>query len=256
MTRIESAYYRGEKEIQVNGNVWKLDGYAENSNGRKCWEFNGCAFHRGCPHCGENEALSDTWLAKTNDLKSLNIEMEVIWSCEFKRQLPKISKTETPSSLNLILQQNQSESDLLTAIKNGRVFGLLVCDLSCPPEISEKFHNFPPFVNRMTLTEEHLTDFMKEKLFKERGVTNLKQETLVQVFNAKEYLLLSAVAQEYMKWGIVVSNIRWFMQYEKAEVLRPFADAVTAMRIEAEKVGDSTKSTTAKIFGNSGYGKV
>ena len=108
----------------------------------------------------------------------------------------------------------------------------------------------------MELRNEHLTEFMKEKIRLERGDEDFRQDTLVQVYNAENYLILSSVAKEYLDWGVHLSNIRWFMQYEKAEVLKPFAERVTSMRIDAEKNGDATKSTTAKIYGNSGYGKV
>ena len=179
-----------------------------------------------------------------------------MWSCQFKHKLKQLLHISTPSSLDMILQKTQSESDLLNAIANGKVFGLLVCDITCPPEIIEKFHNFPPFVNRRTITEDMLTSFMREQIRSERGNKLFKQETLIQCYNVKDYLLLSAVAKQYLEWGIRISNIKWFMQYERSPILRPFADSVTTMRIDAEKMSDSTKSTTAKIFGNSGYGKV
>ena len=194
-------------------------------------------------------------MQKTKDLQQLGIQLEVMWGCQFRRLLPSIQTTSTPC-LDGILYSKQSETELLDAIKNDRVFGLLVADLKCPDVLIKKFHNFPPFVKRMKLQKEHLTDFMKEKIQVERGDEHFKQETLVQVYNAKEYLILSSVAKEYLDWGIEIKNVKWFMQYEKAEILKPFAERVTEMRIQAEKDGDATKSTTAKIFGNSGYGKV
>lgn len=200
--------------------------------------------------------MSNLWLKKVEDIKSLEIELEVIWECQFRKQLKCITNVPTPSTLDMILQKSQSECDLLAAIQEERVFGFLVADLKCPQKVIEKFHNFPPFVKRMKLTNENLTEFMSDKIKNERGDENFKQETLVQVYNADKYLLLSSVAKEYMDWGIQIKNVDWFMQYEKSEVLKSFAERVTSMRIQAEKDGDSTKSTTAKIFGNSGYGKV
>ena len=240
----------------MNDNIWKLDGYAENTNGRKCWEFNGCWYHPGCPFCGDQKLLTTHWLQKIKDLESLGIQVEVMWSCQFKEKLKQLQHMSTPSSLDMILQKNQSETDLLNAILNEKVFGLMVADINCLSGVSRKFHNFPPIVHRRTITEDMLTRFMKEKIRSERGDKAFKQETLIQCYNVKDYLLLSAVAKQYLEWGIQISNIKWFMQYESQSVLRPFADSVTTMRIDAEKMGDSTKSTTAKIFGNSGYGKV
>ena len=199
--------------------------------------------------------MGDLWLKKIEDLRNLDIQLEVMWGCQFRRLLPSIQTTPTPG-LDGILYSHQSEADLIGAIRNERVFGLLVGDLKCSDEVIEQFHNFPPFVKRMELRNEHLTEFMKEKIRLERGDEDFRQDTLVQVYNAENYLILSSVAKEYLDWGVNLSNIRWFMQYEKAEVLKPFAERVTSMRIDAEKNGDATKSTTAKIYGNSGYGKV
>ena len=59
-----------------------------------------------------------------------------------------------------------------------------------------------------------------------------------------------------MKSGIVIKNVTRFVQFQPYPVLANFAQHVTRMRTDAEENGETTKSLTAKIFGNSGYGKV
>ena len=59
-----------------------------------------------------------------------------------------------------------------------------------------------------------------------------------------------------MKAGIKIKNITKFIQFQPARVLEGFAQHVIRMRTDAEKKGETTKSLTAKVFGNSGYGKV
>ena len=71
-----------------------------------------------------------------------------------------------------------------------------------------------------------------------------------------DFLLFSPVARFYLKSGITISNVTKFVQYQPHCVLKNFAEHVTKMRTEAEINGEKTKSLTAKIFGNSGYGKV
>ena len=53
-----------------------------------------------------------------------------------------------------------------------------------------------------------------------------------------------------------IKNITKFIQFQPARVLEGFAQHVIKMRTDAEKNGETTKSLTAKVFGNSGYGKV
>ena len=53
-----------------------------------------------------------------------------------------------------------------------------------------------------------------------------------------------------------LTNIKQFIQFQPVRILENFAQHVIKMRIDAEKNNENTKSLTAKIFGNSGYGKV
>ena len=58
-----------------------------------------------------------------------------------------------------------------------------------------------------------------------------------------------------MNQGITLSNVTTFIQYYPSKALDPFVSRVTEMRIAAEKNNQPTKGASAKIFGNSGYGK-
>ena len=64
------------------------------------------------------------------------------------------------------------------------------------------------------------------------------------------------MAKFYLESGMRINNITKFIQFQPAKILEGFANHVTRMRIAAEYEKQPTKSLTAKIFGNSGYGKV
>ena len=232
-----------------------MDGFARNEKGQKAYEFNGCSFHRGCPYCKPLEDQSSDWKRKIKELKDKSIEVEVMWECRFRALLPTIRKTPTPG-LDAILYSSASEENLLKGIANGQLFGFLVCDIMCSENAIETFHNYPPIVSRMTVTNDHLSEFMAEQIRKTYQKNEFSRETLVQRYNAEQYLLFSPVAKFYMENDIQLSNVSAFYQYQPSPILKRFADKVVNMRIDAEKEGDKTKSLTAKIFGNSGYGKM
>ena len=170
--------------------------------------------------------------------------------------MAKISHISTPL-IPFILLKTQSEQELLEGVKNGDLFGFLICSLASPPEVVQKYKFFPPIVKRFTITEDLLTDFMAERVRSAYpGSKKFERETLVQCFNAKDHLVMTTTARYYMKMGIKIFNVKRFIQYIPRKCIKPFASHVTRMRIEAEKNSDSTKSATAKTFGNSGYGKV
>ena len=258
-TVIQHAYNRGEYEIQKKNKqgTWKVDGYAQNQNGRKIYEFNGCEFHSGCPFCKPEDKQSEHWIRKMKEFEESSFTVEVMWECQFKKLLPSIQSISTPD-IGGILSSSQSEAELIRGIETGELFGFLVCDIECSPDAITRFHNYPPIVSRLLVTNEHLTPFMAEEIKRTYEKESFSRETLVQRFNATQYLLFSPVAEFYLKNGINISNVTAFYQYQPSPILKGFADKVTDMRIAAEKAvpKNKTKSLTAKIFGNSGYGKV
>ena len=60
------------------------------------------------------------------------------------------------------------------------------------------------------------------------------------------------MAQFYLSRGMKISNITKFIQYEGGKALKPFAQKVFDMRVEATVEKDEAKSNTAKLYGNSG----
>ena len=65
---------------------------------------------------------------------------------------------------------------------------------------------------------------------------------------------MTPLAQFYLSRGMKIKNITRFIQYEGGAALKPFAEKVVNMRIEAtnEEPPDEAKSNTAKLYGNSG----
>jgi hypothetical protein len=179
-----------------------------------------------------------------------------MWECQFDQLLKQWQNIETPLIPN-ILKNNQTEQDILNGIRSGKLFGYIVADVNTPEDIAKKLQNFPPIIKRAKITDQHLSEYMRSRIKLEKpNLKKFKRETIIQCFNATDHLMMTPLAKYYLEKGLKISNIKKFIQYIPSECLAPFVSLVTKMRIDAEKNKMPTKGNTAKIYGNSGYGKL
>ena len=105
----------------------------------------------------------------------------IMKECQWKARLTTIRSINT--SIPFILENNDTEEDLLIKIKNDKIFGFAICDVSCPNELVEELSPdgflFPPIIERMTLNEENYSSFMRERIIQENA--KFEKTTVVQV---------------------------------------------------------------------------
>ena len=109
---------------------------------------------------------------------------------------------------------------------------------------------FPPVIKRMKLDERHMSPFMQERFIEENKKPH--GESVVQTYHGKRIFIMTPLAEFYLSRGMKIKNITKFIQYEGGAALKPFAQKVVNMRVEATYEKDEAKSNTAKLYGNSG----
>ena len=249
---IQHDYFQGEVTIFNS----KVDGYAHIDGVHVVWEFNGCYWHK-CSTCYPNLELTVqdmerkvSWDLKIQRLKDNNCIIYIMLEHDFK---PDVSiKTQMPRILLA-----DTESSLIKAIKSEEVFGFLVCSIRTPDHLVKKFEDasflFPPVIQRANITEDLISPFMKAQMIQQERKPG--QSTLIQTYNGDDILIMSPLAKFYLDNGIEISNIQRFIQYIPGRGLAPFVEKVVAMRVAATYEGDDAKQLTAKLYGNSSYGK-
>ena len=144
--------------------------------------------------------------------------------CEWKRQLKNHQSVET--KLGRILNWD-NESSLLKAIAEGKVFGFLLCDVSTSKEQIEEYKSagflFPMVIQRMELSKEHLSPYMKKRYETENKSPDM---TVVQTYNGRDQFVMTPMVQLWLKRGMKVSNIKLFVQYQPGAALTPFVQKV------------------------------
>ena len=148
------------------------------------------------------------------------------------------------------MQTFGTSSQILNGVRNGSLFGYLVCDVSTPDDVFKKISwlNFPPVIQRMEVDTSHLSDYMKERVAAEN--IKMPRSTVVQTYNGKQLLLFSPVIRFYLKLGLVITNITKFVQYEPHVVLKDFVDKITDGRVLAIESGNSALGSSYKNTGN------
>ena len=172
-----------------------------------------------------------------------------MWDCQWRKQRRSLKGLKT--QIGRILEIDNEET-LLEAIQKDEVYGFISCDIKTPLHLIERFNQcgfvFPPVISKQTLTEEHLSPFMKQR-YRQEGKS--PSETVIQTYHGQGILLMTNYAKLLLDRGIKISNVTKVVQYQPGNALSPFVDTVKRMRIEATLEGDDLKATTAKLVSNS-----
>ena len=131
------------------------------------------------------------------------------------------------TQMGRILCRDDEES-LLKAIAAGEIFGFLVCDVSTPEHLIKEYEAagflFPPVIQRMDITEDHLSPFMRQRYIEEQ---RKPQTTVVQTYNGSGVFVLSSMVQFWMERGMKITNVKKFIQYQPGCALEPFVQKVS-----------------------------
>ena len=252
--QIEHALNRGERKITIGSKVYTVDGFVKIGNENFIFEFNGCRYHEcDCEISRKSVLTKKDDRERFKDLASfgtLIVMKECVWTAFKKEKKPVLS---TP---NFFGRKNIKEIEIIEAIKNDTFYGLIQADIRSPPEVIDYFSklNHPPIFNHIEVTESMLGEQIK-KLLNEKKTKYPLPKQLTLTFNADQYLMTSDLAKFYLEKGLVISNLKLAIEYNKDQPLAEFVQLVTDKRKEATRKKDSNLQNTFKLCMNSCYGK-
>lgn len=247
---------------------YPVDGFCRASN--TVYQFHGCAWHghdcdvnkrTGRKHPYGKQASER--LAKTKEIdefiKSEGYVLKTMWGCEWEQlkntnpEVKEFSKAKERELLNG--PQSSNESDVLRDLKDGKLFGLVECDLHVPDHLNDKFAEMCPIFKNVEVSRQDLSEHMREFAVKADHLRK-PQRMLIGSMRAEKILLFSELLKWYMEHGLVVTKVHQLFCYKPYPIFKSFGDSVT----DARRSGDSDPSKaliadTSKQVGNSVYGK-
>ena len=139
------------------------------------------------------------------------------------------------------------------------MFGFAMARVRSPPSLIHKALDpairflFPPICRSIKLEKEHLSELAEERWRKQK-CPPLSTRTIVQTYHTEGQLLLSETIAFYLQMGMSV-QIEEFFQFQAAKSFTPFTHKVISLRKRSKMQGNTSMGTTAKLIGNSAYGK-
>ena len=251
---ISHALNTGEKKIQVGGRIYFVDGYCVIKDEQYFFEYNGCRYHScNCEISLTSKLGKKDDRKKEEDLSSIGTLIK-IKECEWL-EFCRIKKPKYSIPL-FFGRKNIKESEFFEAIANGEFYGLIQCNISSPDHVISHFSklNHPPIFNHVQIEKEMLSTKMTEQINKRKIKFPLEKQ-LTLTFNAKDYLLTSDLAQFYLSKGMILSDLKIAIAYDRDQPLASFVNSVTEKRKEATRIRDNNLQNTYKLCMNSCYGK-
>ena len=167
-----------QKEARLGHDL--VDGYIPCTDGSRdghVFEFNGCLFHACCKYADAGADIRQKFDEKVARLESFGT-VTVMKECEWTKILPTVQFTKT--RFPRILFRLDSLHALLQGIKSGELYGFLKTDITGPDELIEELAelNFPPVFNKVKLTDDHLSEYMRQRY--QAAAKKLDQTSLIQ----------------------------------------------------------------------------
>ena len=150
-----------------------------------------------------------------------------------------------------------SQADLLAAINRDddkQLFGFVRCDLHVPKELRNHFSEMTPIFKNTEISFQDIGPYMQEYAKKNKLLTQPRR-SLIGSYSGENIWLATPLLRWYLKHELVVDTIHEVVQYTPQRCFEPFANRVSANRLEGQLQNKSILAQTFKLLGNSAYGK-
>ena len=242
---------------QVNGRekrIGKLpvDGWCAET--RTAYQFHGCYFH-GCTNCyepQETNVLNGKTMAKLLEDTKKNtaylrrhVKVVEMWECGWKRE-----RDPPPRQ-----KWNMTQNEILAAVIDGTLFGMIECDIHVPPELRPYFSEMQPIFKNANVSRDDIGPYMRQYA-EEHDIMSTPRRMLVGSFHGIKLLLATPLLRWYLAHGLVVDRVYQVVSYEPNPCFQRFGESVSAARRAGDADTDrAIIGDTMKLLGNSAYGK-
>ena len=180
-----------------------------------------------------------------------------IYECEWvkeKKSNPEIIEFLKDNLFNFksALSGKITKDIILKKIIDGKLFGLVQCDIEVPAHLKSYFSEMTPIFKNVEVGREHISSHMREYCVDNKLLAQPRR-ILIGSYFGKGILLSTPLLAWYLGHGLIVTDIQQIVEYEPQTCFKDFADSVTSARREGDRNADSSiRADTFKLLGNSG----
>ena len=276
------AHARGDIHIQHAGNGPEVrlgvkhipvDGFHGDSG--TVFQFNGCLFHGHS--CLDGSDSGESWLGTTTEERrektqyvqqyiqdTCGYNLVTMWECrwnEMKKNEMDVKQflyenVSPVSHLNdPVTDPGSDMQSILSAIREGRLFGMVLVDIHTPNHLRAKFRDMPPIFKCVEVGRDDIGDHMRSYC-EETGHLPTPRGMLISSYFAVKTLLATPLLKWYLKMGLVVTRVYLVLQYQNQQCFLQVTTDVANKRRAADKdPSQKLAGESAKLLANSIYGK-
>ena len=193
---------------QVNGRQKRIsklpvDGRCPETS--TAYQFHGCFCH-GCPKCydqNETNSVSGKTMATLLEKTRCNtaylrrhVKVVEMWDCEWKevRNESDVKTFLAPSSRP---RWTMTQQQILAAVVDGTLFGMVECDVRVPEELQDYFSEMQPVFKNASVTRDEIGPFMRQYV-EEHDILSKPRVMLVGNFRGVKILLATPLLRWYL----------------------------------------------------------
>ena len=239
-----------------------VDGWCAET--RTAYQFHGCFWH-GCPKCHtdpeetnpKNNKTMATLLADTKKHTTYlrrHVKVVEMWECEWKeiRKEPDVKSFLAPARRQ---KWNMTQNEILAAVIDGTLFGMIECDIHVPPELRPYFSEMQPIFKNANVSRDDIGPYMRQYA-EENDIMSTPRRMLVGSYRGEKILLTTPLLRWYIAHGLIVDHVYQVVEYERKPCFRNFGESVSTARRNGDVDPDKAIiADTMKLLGNSAYGK-
>ena len=229
-----------------------VDGWCAET--RTAYQFHGCFWH-GCSKCyDQNETNSvngKTMAVLLEDTKKntaylrRHVKVVEMWECWWKRE-----RDPPPRQ-----KWNMTQNEILAAVIDGTLFGMIECAIHVPPELRPYFSEMQPIFKNANVSRDDIGPYMRQYA-EENDIMSTPRRMLVGSFHGIKLLLATPLLRWYLAHGLVVDRVYQIVEYSPKPCFRDFGESVSTARRNGDSDPDKAIiADTMKLLGNSAYGK-
>ena len=186
------------------------------------------------------ELLEET-RANTQYIRSKGYRVVEVWDCDLlqlkrtSHELQRFITTEVRRTLDKV--KIMSPEQILSEVRNERLFGCVEGDIRVPEYLKEKFSEMCPIFKNTKISRYDIGDFMKAYA-EEHGIIAEPRHSLIGGMKGEKILLATPPLKWYLEHGLQVTKVHQVVEFIPEPCLKPFGDSVS----DARRTGDADPS--------------